>query len=215
MLDYGELEGCTVNKSLQDHIDALKDYAEHAVIGKADVDALDQKTKLMEEIQSAVRRFERKGLPVPEGLAADRVRIEADISQLRGRSEIEQAYEALLPIVVRLGRTCQRPLPRDLREVLNAYDGNTTSPRVFRDLIVLFLKESAGSARLPDVMNRIEQSLQGHFTASDLGQTPRKRWCRWVDNVRLEIRKMKDEHILARRGTSTLMLVTHDRKLGD
>lgn len=211
MVDYGEFEDCTVNKDLQNHIDALKDYADHVVVEEADVGALKQTKKLLVEIERFIHRCEKEGLPVPEGLGADKVKVEADINQLTGGSKIGQVYEALLPIVVRLGRKCQRPLQKDLREALTVDDRKTTSPKEFRDLIVQFLGESGGSASLPDVMQRIEQSLQGHFTVADLDQMPRKQWCRWKDNVRHEIRKMKEEHILARRSTSTLILVTHDK----
>jgi hypothetical protein len=203
-----------MNEDLHNHIEALKVYAERVVINKADLEVLQQKRAQLKEIRADIPKYEKEDLRLAlKGARDEEAELLVAINKLTGGSEVGEVYEALLPIAVQLGRVCQRPLQKDLREAIRAYDSNTTSPQVFRDLIIPFLEESGGSASLSDVMHRIEQGLQGKLTRPDLDVPPGKKCCRLQDNVRREIRQMKKERILTRRGGNMLILASHDREV--
>jgi len=202
-----------MNEDLQNCIEKLKVYAERAVFNKDDLEKLEERITQLQVTRESILEYEKKGVPVPKGVRDEEEKLVAEIDKLTGGSEFGEVYKALLPIAVRLGRVCQRPLQKDLRETIIKDNKDITPPRVFRGLVIQFLKESGGSASLSDVMHQIEQSLQGHFTGPDRDLLPGKKRCRSQDNVLREIRQMKRERILTRRGGSTLILASHDREV--
>lgn len=204
-----------MNEDLQNCIEKLKVYAERAVFNKDDLEKLEERITQLQVTRESILEYEKKGVPVPEGVRAEEAKLLVAINKLTGGSEFGEVYKALLPIAVRLGRVCQRPLQKDLRETIIKDNKDITPPRVFRDLVIQFLKDSGGSASLSDVIHQIEQSLQGQFTGADRDLLPGKKRCRSQDNVLREIRQMKRERILTRRGGSTLILASHDRELSE
>jgi hypothetical protein len=206
MVDCDELEDCTLNNNVQSHIQALQHFAKHAVIAEADVDGLEYQTTRLRVIQRAIGEFETNRQPVPMGLRGEKRRVEAKIKQLIKGSEIVQVYEALKPIVEGLKQKCQPLLAKGGREKDGSPDRRPTPPEAFRESIRQFLEESDGSAELSNVLKRIRQRFRGHFKAADLDPVRGKQGCRWEENVRQEIREMKNEHILLNRGGSTLTL---------
>jgi DNA repair ATPase RecN len=133
-----------MNEDLHNCIKKLKKYAERAVFNKDDLEKLEERITPLEVTRESILRYEKKGVPVPKGVRDEEEKLVAEIDKLTLGSEFGEVYEALLHIAARLGRTSQRTLQKDLRKAIIADDNNTTSPQVFRDLVIQFLKESGG-----------------------------------------------------------------------
>ncbi|MCL5279993.1 MAG: hypothetical protein M1376_08820 [Planctomycetes bacterium] len=203
-----------MNRGLQEHVRALRFYAEHLSIRKTDVDELEQSKKQLKDLRELIRRWQSMGDPVPESLKTQVAKWEAEIGRLAGCSEAGHVYEEVLAIVDLLGRRCRRQPQKDLLKLIREREKKTTPAESYRAAIVQILEESGGSAEMRNVRDRIEQRFRKRFTQADLDLLPGREYVRWEGNVYAQVRKMRQERVLLRRGGSTLILAGRGKETG-
>ncbi|HOH66787.1 MAG TPA: hypothetical protein PLX34_22270 [Sedimentisphaerales bacterium] len=202
-----------MNADLLHHIEALNAYVVEVTHQKSAAEELKNKKGQLRELQASIHRLERNHIPVPEAFKELKLSLVAAIEGLREDSEADQVYEALLDLVERLGRLCQRRPDRDFRDMIRERVREVTPAKVLREEIIRALEGTDGGVRESEVMLRVEQQLKGRFTEADLERPIGKRRCRWQDNMRSERKKMIGDGVLTRRSAgSTWMLAQDDKK---
>ena len=194
------------HEKLQEHLDALKAFAEAAAGNSQDIGELKVKKAQLQAVQKTIRQLERKGIPVPDGLKEEKLSLATAVGELEKDSGADQVYEALLDIVEQLGRTRGRRPHHELYLRAKEWKQQTTSPEVLRQEITRALEEMGGSGHEREVIAKIDAGLKGKFTEADL-ERPRGNRARWQTNVRRERRRMIEDGLLtpeSRRSTWTL-----------
>ena len=193
-------------ENLQEHLEALREFAEQAAGNGQDAGDLKVKKAQLQAVQKTIRQLERRGIPVPDGLKDEKLSLATAVGELEKDSGTDQVYEALLDIVEQLGRTCRRRPHHELYMRSREWKSQATPPDTLRKEITRALEEMDGSGREREVMAKIEARLKGKFTEADL-ERPKGNRPRWQGNVRRERRRMIDDGMLtaeSRRSTWTL-----------
>jgi len=193
--------------NIEDHVEALKTFAEQATGDGHDIGDLKIKKAQLQAVQRTIRQLERKNIPVPDGLNEEKLALATAVGELEKDSGTDQVYEALLDVVEQLGRACGRRPHHELYMRMREWKQQATPPDVLRKEITRALEELDGSGREREVMAKIEARLKGRFTDADL-ERPKGNRTRWQTNVRRERRRMIDDGLLtpeSRRSTWTLV----------
>ncbi|NLS95740.1 MAG: hypothetical protein GXX96_26700 [Planctomycetaceae bacterium] len=193
-------------QNVQNHLEALREFAEQAAGNGQDAGDLKVKKVQLQAVQKTIRQLERRGIPVPDGLKGEKLSLATAVGELENDSGKDQVYEALLDIVEQLGRACGRRPHHELYIRSREWKRQTTTPEALRKEITRALEEMGGSSHEREVMAKIEARLKGKFTEADL-ERPKGNRPRWQTNVRRERRRMIEDGILtpeSRRSTWTL-----------
>ena len=193
--------------NIEDHVEALKAFAEQATGDGHDVGDLKVKKAQLQAVQRTIRQLERKNIPVPDGLNEEKLTLATAVGELEKDSGTDQVYETLLDIVEQLGRACGRRPHHELYMRMREWKRQATPPDVLRKEITRALEELGGGGHEREVLAKIEARLKGRFRDADV-ERPKGNRTRWQTNVRRERRRMIDDGLLtpeSRRSTWTLV----------
>jgi len=132
-----------------------------------------EKDAQLREIAKAVEKLERMGVPVPDALRKEKLRLACFVST---KSESMNALHGLLHelekivdvLKKRLGKQSSLPKKREKIRRNRSSDSAQTPRHELMHLILVSLKELGGSADCNEVLSLIEKKLQGKFLPGDL-----------------------------------------------
>jgi hypothetical protein len=190
------------------HLDALKRYSQAYTAGGANHSERTVKQAQLLAIQKTIGELEKRGIPVPEGLDAERISLASAVDSMEDTDAASATvYEALLDIVAELGVACGRRPHRDLRLRFMRWRSQMTAADTLRTAIVETLKDLGGSGSRSEILVKIEGRLREKLTPADR-ELNRSGRCPWKVNAHREIRHMLKEGVLVldtRRGTLQLV----------
>ena len=175
---------------IQEHLDALKAFAENSAGSDRENPELRVKKGQLKVIRKTIRQLEKSGVAVPVGLTREQDDFEAAIKKLEGSAGTPTAvYEQILEITERLGRICRRRPYRDLYARSQEWRSKATPPDVLRQAVLDALNELGGSAHQDEVLDLVGQNLKDRLTEADLDRG-RGKFNRWQQSARKEARKL-------------------------
>ena len=133
--------------NIEDHVEALKAFAEQATGDGHDVGDLKVKKAQLQAVQRTIRQLERKNIPVPDGLNEEKLTLATAVGELEKDSGTDQVYETLLDIVEQLGRACGRRPHHELYMRMREWKRQATPPDVLRKEITRALEELGGGGQ--------------------------------------------------------------------
>ena len=156
-------------------------------------------------VAKAIEQLEKQQVPVPDSLRQTKMTLVDQISQyaqfnrqlvVLGESvtEVLEMIESAIVKPRSEGKSQKEATPRQRRS--RSSDQVVTSQSVLRAYIVQALKEFGGSARRSNVLDRIEEMLEGQLTPRDFETRSDGRVIIWRNNACWERQAMVDEGIL-------------------
>ena len=174
------------------------------VIDRIDSVSNGPKTTEMEaqlrEIAKAVENLERTGVPVPDALRAEKIRLVAKIGLQTQESEksLTVLADGLNVIIrdfnTRLGRTNELPEPKKPRKKRSRLP--KTEKKVLREHIIQALKKLGGSARVSAVIEEMGCQLDGKLLPGDLEWRESTKEHAWQNNTKWERYNMTQDGTL-------------------
>lgn len=162
-----------------------------------------QETAAMEtqlrEIARTIDKLEKQGVPVPEALRAEKMRLVAALSvnseAARTLNYLTDELEVLVnDLKSRVGRVPSVVQTRKRRT--NSVHSPRTRCEVFRRLITEALKQLAGKAQKDDIYKLIETDYANSFLPGDFDYLPDGKRIAWKYRCDWELTKMRKEGLL-------------------
>lgn len=150
----------------------------------------------LEIIAEAIEKHRKKGVPVPDALRAEKIRLVAGIAQTeQALNDFAYELDAIInELKSLLGGRYDRPLVR------NSRGRRSRSPKtgrmVLREQIILALRKFGGRARSTEVIEEIGQQLDGKFLPGDMERCLSTNNYAWQESIRCERTKMRKDGIL-------------------
>lgn len=158
----------------------------------------------LKEIARTIDRLEKVGVPVPEALRSEKMKLATELEVPNKTlvilqylvDEFEDILEDLKTYLGSFGADGRNKVRRKRTR------GQKTSYEVLREMIIKVLKKNGGNAHISDVMNDLEKQLAGKLLPKDLEKRKNGQLV-WQNNVQWERHRMTKEGILksnSRRG---------------
>ena len=188
------------------------------VIERLDAGTEDDETGTMEaqlrEIAKAIEKLDKQGVPVPETLRAEKTRIAAALGVSAEAvqtlnhlaDELEDLLKDLKARIGRIGKSVATKKPRAKRSRFPKTDAAT-----LRQLIVEALQYLGGSAPKNDVLQYVEQKLDGKLLPGDLGWRDSTNEHVWQNNACWERFRMTKDGVLKTGSPRGIWELTKDQ----
>lgn len=189
------------------------------VVDRLDTGSDNGETAAMEaqlrEIARAIDNLDKLGVPVPDTLRAEKTRLAAALGisaeSTQTLNHLADDLEDLLSdLKSRLGRvpvTTSVKKPRAKRS-----KAPKTENSVLRQLIIEALQHNGGSAQKTDVLQYMEQQLQGKLLPGDLVWRDSAKESAWKNNAAWERSAMKKAGILKSDSPLGIWELSEDRR---
>jgi len=143
-------------------------------------------------IAKAVDQLAKAGVPVPDSLRGEKIRLAAAQALAQLADEFQDILNDLRE---RLGQTTATPAPkpRGKRTKLPK-----TAQVVLREHVLQALKHLGGRARVPDVIQQIQEQLAGKLLPGDLVWREATNEAAWANNAKWERFQMVQDGLLRR-----------------
>lgn len=177
------------------------------VIGQVESVGTDKTVeKQFKAIEASVKMLEKQGIPVPDALRQEKVRLGVELED-RGRTEWRQKLcrlaDGLDDVVKVLRHKYGDKKPRQSIGVKKTSKKRARGPALLhtpkerlRELMVGVLKQYGGAAKPKDVVSEISNKVGGKWFPGDLVLRKDGRTVAWVNNVHWEAARMKQEGVL-------------------
>jgi hypothetical protein len=180
----------------------MRQAVEHLIEQRPDTAAQEAQLRA---VAKAIEQLEKQQVPVPDSLRQMKMTLVGDIGQHaqfnrqlmvlgEGFAEVLETIESATVKPRLEGKSQKDSTPRQRRS--RNSDQVVTSQSVLREYIVQALKEFGGSARRSNVLDRIEEMLEGQLTPRDFETRSDGRVIIWRNNACWERQAMVDEGIL-------------------
>jgi hypothetical protein len=181
-------------EEIRRNLSAIKEYVSGIKLVNKNPEVQQMESQL-HELERTIRRMEKKGIQVLEGLTSGKTSLESKILEKKAIGDPSSLYEELLDIIAQLGRVLGRRPDRELYKRLKEYKRQVVGNSILRENIVIVLNEMGGSGHESDILKGVEVKLKGRFTPADK-EKPHGSSFQWESNVRKERKRMIKDGIL-------------------
>jgi len=153
----------------------------------------------LQEVSKAIEKLEKKGVPVPEALRAEKTRLVVELdSQIQSEQALKHLSVELHAIIKDLNArlengseatTPKKPRPKRSRSP-------KTNKKVLRRNIVKALRTLGGRAKVADVINEMGRQLKGKLLPGDLEWRKSTNEYAWQNNAKWERYRMTQDGTL-------------------
>jgi len=165
-----------------------------------------EKAAQLRAISEAVEKLEQSNVPVPENLRSEKLRLAIMLNLNAGgfstmpvaalrllRSEFTQIRREVLAVLAP-ERTRNRANGDEDQGEDTENDRTLTPPSVLQPCLLETMREMSGSAQCNDILDRMEEKLEGKLLPGDLEHDDQHR-LKWRHNVHWLRLKLKNEGI--------------------
>ena len=158
-----------------------------------------EKEAQLREIAKAVEKLEKMGVPVPDGLRAEKTQLAADLAtQSQSEKTLRYLADEFTGIVKELnarvgpGNTVTKPKKPARKRSRTP----KTDKRVLREHIIKALQTLGGRARVSDVIEEMGRQLKGKLLPGDLERRESTKEYAWQNNAKWERYRMTQDGTL-------------------
>ena len=183
-------------EEIRRNLSAIKEYVSGIKLVNKNQEVQQMESQL-HEIERTIRRMEKKGIQVHEGLISGKTSLKSKILEIEKKAigDPPSLYEELLDIIAQFGRVLGRRPDRELYKRLKEWKKQVVGNSILRENIIIVLNEMGGSGHERDILKGIEDKLKGRFTPADK-EKPQGRSFQWESNVKKERKRMIKDGIL-------------------
>jgi hypothetical protein len=190
-----------LNKFVKDPsllVDLCRQVIEELDTGSNDTEVGEKNTQLR-EIARTIERLEKAGVPTPEALRAEKMRLAAELG---GATETTQALTYLGEELEALLKDIKARLRHDRDDASGKKTASKrshlakTDKHVLREHIVRALKKCGGKASVADVLQEMGRQLKGKLLPGDLELRKDGKTIAWMNNAQWQRLLMVREGIL-------------------